>query len=244
MYHLLSQLSSWLSEPFLNIAAGLEGAPVIFALLLGIIGAMTPCQFTGNVGAVTLYGNKSLQKGLAWKDILYFNAGKITVFTGLGLLVWLLGSGIENELTVYFPWIRKMTGPLFIIVGIIMLGVVKINGKFRLPKLPGTVFRNEKTNSFLLGAGFSLGFCPTMFILFFFTLMPVALSTPYGAVLPSLFALGTSLPLFIAVFLIWYYGAGGSVLKKGRKVGLFLQRAAGVVLIMIGIFDTLVYWTI
>ncbi|AQQ55288.1 urease accessory protein UreH domain-containing protein [Planococcus lenghuensis] len=244
MYSLLSQMSSWMSEPLLNVTAGLEGAPVIFALLLGIIGAMTPCQFTGNIGAVTFYGNKSLQQGVAWKDILFFNAGKVTVFTGLGLLVWLLGTGIENELTAYFPWIRKMIGPLFIIVGIFMLGLIKIRWTVPLLQLPSRLFKDGETGSFLMGASFSLGFCPTMFILFFFTLMPVAVSTSYGVVLPGLFALGTSLPLFIAIFLIWYYGAGGAVMKRGKKLGLYVQRTAGILLLILGIFDTLVYWTI
>ncbi|AQQ53339.1 urease accessory protein UreH domain-containing protein [Planococcus lenghuensis] len=244
MYTLISQLSSWLMDPFLNLSAGLEGVPLVFAFLLGIIGAMAPCQFTGNIGAVTYYGNKSLQQGLAWRDVLFFNLGKITVFTGLGLLVWLVGSGVENELTAYFPWIRKMTGPLFIIVGTVLLGVITIRKNWTLFKLPDRLTRDGKAGSFLLGAGFSLGFCPTMFILFFFTLMPVALGTPYGLALPGVFAIGTSLPLFIAIFLIWYYGAGGAILKKGRKVGLIVQRVAGVALIVLGILDTLMYWTV
>lgn len=98
--------------------------------------------------------------------------------------------------------------------------------------------------SFLLGVSFSLGFCPTMFVLFFVTLMPVVLSASYGVVLPSLFALGTSVPLFIAIFLIWYFGAGGAVMKKGRKLGWYMQKGSGVILIMLGVLDTITYWSI
>lgn len=231
-------------QPFLNISNNFMDIPILFALLLGIVGAMAPCQFTGNIGAITLYGNKSLQKELAWADVVFFTLGKVAVFTGLGFLVWMLGNEFESRLTLYFPWFRKVIGPLFIIVGIFMLGLIKMKGTLTLLEIPKRFFKKGKMGSFLMGVSFSLGFCPTMFVLFFVTLMPVVLSTSYGVVLPSLFAIGTSLPLFIAMFLIWYYGASGAVMRKGRKVGFYVQRISGLILVVLGILDTITYWTI
>ncbi len=231
-------------QPIISIARTFETIPMLFALLLGIVGAMAPCQFTGNIGAITFYGNKSLQKGIAWTEVIFFTVGKIAVFSGLGLLVWFLGKEFQRELVLFFPWFRKVIGPMFILVGIFMLGFIKLKGTWTIMAIPERFFKNGKLGSFLMGVSFSLGFCPTMFVLFFISLMPVVLSTSYGAVLPSLFAVGTSLPLFIAIFLIWYYGAGGSVLKKGRKIGSFTQKTAGAIMVLIGLFDTLTYWTI
>ncbi|MCM3441514.1 urease accessory protein UreH domain-containing protein [Metabacillus halosaccharovorans] len=244
MYEFFNQISNLLTQPFLNLARSFESIPILFAFLLGIVGAMAPCQFTGNIGAITLYGNKSLQKELAWMDVLFFTLGKVVVFTGLGILVWLLGRGFESQLTLYFPWFRKLIGPMFIMVGIFMLGMIKIKWTLTLLELPKRFFRKGKIGSFLMGVSFSIGFCPTMFVLFFVTLMPIVFSTSYGVVLPSLFAMGTSLPLFIALFLIWYYGASGAVMKKGTKIGLYIQRASGVILVVLGILDTITYWTI
>ncbi|MEC1743317.1 sulfite exporter TauE/SafE family protein [Schinkia azotoformans] len=94
-----------------------------------------------------------------------------------------------------------------------------------------------------MGVGFSLGFCPTMFILFFVTLMPIVLSTSYGVILPSIFAIGTSLPLIIAIFLIWYFGISGYNMKnKGRKVGVIIQKISGLIMIVLGILDKITYW--
>ncbi|MFV2047456.1 sulfite exporter TauE/SafE family protein [Metabacillus litoralis] len=244
MYEFFNQISNIMTHPFLNLARSFESIPILFAFLLGIVGAMAPCQFTGNIGAITLYGNKSLQKELAWVDVLFFTLGKIVVFTGLGILVWFLGRGFESQLTLYFPWFRKVIGPMFIIVGMFMLGIIKVKGTLTLLELPKRFFQKGKMGSFLMGISFSLGFCPTMFVLFFVTLMPIVFSTSYGVVLPSLFAIGTSLPLFLAMFLIWYYGASGAVIRKGRKVGLYIQRASGVILVVLGILDTVTYWTI
>ncbi|GLB61690.1 sulfite exporter TauE/SafE family protein [Cytobacillus sp. NCCP-133] len=244
MYEFFNQISNVMIQPFLNLARSFESIPILFAFLLGIVGAMAPCQFTGNIGAITLYGSKSLQKELAWVDVFFFTLGKIVVFTGLGLLVWFLGRGFESQLTIYFPWFRKVIGPMFFIVGIFMLGFIKIKRTLILLEIPKRFFQKGKMGSFFMGVSFSLGFCPTMFVLFFVTLMPIVFSTSYGIVLPSLFAIGTSLPLFLAMLLIWYFGASGAVMKKGRRIGLYIQRVAGVILVVLGVLDTITYWII
>lgn len=243
MYSLLSKISTFLSQPFFNMANSLESLPIIFALILGLVGALAPCQLTGNISAITLYGNSSIQKQVVWKDVLSFTLGKLVAFSFLGGLVWLLGKGIEQNLTLYFPWLRKIMGPILIIVGIYMLGFIRLRGTNNLFKQSKEYKSESRFGSFMLGLSFSLAFCPTMFILFFVTLMPVALSSSYGIILPSIFALGTAIPLLIVVFIIWYLGGSGILMKKGRKIGIIVQRIAGVFMLIIGIFDTLTYWS-
>jgi len=245
MYEFFSQISYTLSQPFLTMVNGMEGIPLLFALLLGIIGAMAPCQFTGNLGAIMVYGNKSLQNRIAWTEILFFIIGKIIVFSLFGLIVWVLGSEVKSTLSLYFPWFRKIVGPILILIGLFMLGIFKIYKTFSFGSIPEKLTKKGKLGAFLMGVSFTLGFCPTMFILFFVTLMPMSLSVSYGAVLPTIFALGTSLPLILAIFLIWYFGLSGKFMKKkGRKIGLIVQRTAGIIMIVLGVLDTITYWTL
>ncbi|WP_251551351.1 sulfite exporter TauE/SafE family protein [Neobacillus muris] len=244
MYSFLSQISHFFSSPLFNIANSLESWPIVFALILGLIGALAPCQLTGNISAITLYGNYSIQKKIVWKDVFSFTLGKIAAFTLLGGLVWLLGKEIEQNLTLYFPWMRKIMGPVLIIVGIYMTGFIKLKGTLTLFKQFEGRSGEHRFGSFMLGFSFSLAFCPTMFILFFVTLMPVTLSASYGFILPAIFALGTALPLLVVVFLIWYFGGSGAMLKNGRRFGIHVQRIAGIFMLIIGIFDTLTYWTL
>jgi cytochrome c-type biogenesis protein len=91
---------------------------------------------------------------------------------------------------------------------------------------------------------FSLAFCPTMFLLFFVTLMPVVMSSAYGFILPPIFAIGTAIPLLIFIFIIWYLGGSGVIMKKGRKFGIVIQRIAGILMLLLEIFDTLTYWSL
>lgn len=61
---------------FIEIANSTKSIPILFSFLLGVVGTLAPCQLTGNISAMTLYGNQSLQKGISWKHILLFILGK------------------------------------------------------------------------------------------------------------------------------------------------------------------------
>ncbi|MBU8906439.1 urease accessory protein UreH domain-containing protein [Desertibacillus haloalkaliphilus] len=244
MYDFFNSISQIFYQPLINLSNATEHLPLLSALILGILAATAPCQFTANIGAITLYGNRSIQKAIPLTEVLFFQLGKMVVFTGLGLFVLILGSEFQRELTVYFPWIRKILGPMLILIGLYLAGVIKANWTIGLKQGFDRKKRRGKWGAFLLGSSFSLGFCPTMFSLFFLILMPLALSSSYGVVLPAVFSIGTSIPLFIAIYLIWTFGLSGTFMKRGRKIGYWIQRIAGILLVIVGIIDTITYWSI
>lgn len=225
-------------SPLMDVANATKSIPLLFAFLLGIVGTLAPCQLTGNISAITLYGNQSLQKGHAWKHILLFILGKIIAFTTLGLLVWFLGKEIQQILTLYFPWLRKIIGPLLILMGLMLAGIIKGRSFFSIK----FIRKQNEVGSFLLGFFFSLAFCPTMFVLFFGTLIPLSFSYNYGYLFPTFFSIGTALPIVILLFIISYLGLNGALLKKSRKIGKYIQLIAGVLLILVGIYDISLYW--
>lgn len=241
MFNLFNQISGMLSGPVHGLAYGFEHIPLLFAFFLGVVGAVAPCQLTSNVSAITIYGNKSLIDKVPWLHVFLFILGKILVFSALGIIIWLLGKEANSSLTHLFPVVRKAIGPMLILIGLFMIGLFQFNRGIGLIKLPKKL-KDSYLGSFLMGVSFTLAFCPTMFVLFILTLMPVVMTTTYGIVLPSVFAIGTSLPLILVIFLIWYFGASGVILKKSRKIGAITQKVAGVLLLIIGVFDTLTYW--
>ncbi|WP_255262081.1 sulfite exporter TauE/SafE family protein [Bacillus nitratireducens] len=81
-----------------------------------------------------------------------------------------------------------------------------------------------------------------MFVLFFGTLIPLSFSYNYGYLFPTFFSIGTALPIVVLMFIISYLGLNGTLLKKSRKIGKNIQRIAGVLLILIGLYDTVLYW--
>lgn len=241
MYSFFSEISNLLSQPLLNIANSTTAIPILSSFVLGIVGAMVPCQLTGNLGAITMYSHQSLQKGIAWKELLLFIFGKIIAFSGLGLMVWLMGKEIQSTLTLYFPWLRRLVGPILILVGLYLLGLFKMYWNVKLFKVPERWLKG-KIGSFFMGFGFSLAFCPTMFVLFFATLMPLVFSTSYGVLLPGIFAVGTSVPVIFFIIILWYLGFSGAFMRKGKQAGRYVQKAAGIVMVFLGIIDTITYW--
>ncbi|PFY95603.1 cytochrome C biosynthesis protein [Bacillus wiedmannii] len=225
-------------SPLMDVANATKSIPLLFAFLLGIVGTLAPCQLTGNISAITLYGNQSLQKGHAWKHILLFILGKIIAFTTLGLFVWFLGKEIQQILTFYFPWLRKIIGPLLILMGLMLAGIIKGRNFFPIK----FIRKQNEVGSCLLGFFFSLAFCPTMFVLFFGTLIPLSFSYNYGYLFPTFFSIGTALPIVVLMFIIFYLGLNGALLKKSRKIGKIIQLITGVLLILIGLYDTTLYW--
>ena len=241
MYQLLSEVSSFLSQPFIQLTHQLQHIKIFFVFLLGIVGALAPCQITGNAGVFFYYGNKAMQQHRILVPLFMYTLGKIIAFSLLGGLVWLFGREIGAALTPYFPWLRKLIGPLFIIIGLFFLGIFRLKWEWPLWELPEKLKRMKWIGPFLLGFTISLAFCPTMFLLFFLTLMPVAMSSPIGFVYPSLFAIGTTVPLLFFFLLLWLFDAK-KLIKQGRKFGQVVQQWTGVVLVIVGIFEVTMYW--
>lgn len=242
MFELFNQISSTLSLQLQELAFGFQHLPILFAFFLGLIGAVAPCQLTSNISAITIYGNRSVVDKVPWLHVFMFILGKLVVFTIIGIVIWLLGKEIHSTLTEMFPILRKVIGPVLIFIGLFMMGVFRWGKTWKIFELPLNKLKDSYLGSFLMGVSFTVAFCPTMFILFIVTLMPVALETSNGFLLPSVFGIGTSLPLLIVIFLIWYFGASGVILNKSRKIGALTQKFAGAVLLLIGVLDTLTYW--
>ncbi len=241
VFETVDAVTQVIRDPFMNAARQAESLPILFAFLLGIVGALAPCQISGNVSAMTLYGTKSMKDKISWSDTLWYLMGKVTAFSMLGLIVFLLGQEFQRQLPIFFEPMRQLLGPVLIFVGLYMLGILQLTFRFRT--MP-SIFRGKKTGPFLLGFSFSLGFCPTMFLLFFLLLMPAAVQSTGGVFLPALFAVGTALPFLLMMGIIWFLDLGGSAVRKSRKIGEAVQKAAGAFMILYGILDIMTFWTI
>lgn len=214
MYSLMWKISQTISEPVTVFLNSFEHNPIVVALLLGLIGAVAPCQLTGNMSAITFYGSRTVQMKSNWGEIVSFIAGKVVAFSLIGFLAWILGQSFETKMTEYFPIFRKVIGPLLIVTGIVLLGIFKLRFLTRLTMSIPMVLKEGKFGSFMLGASFSLAFCPTMFVLFFVWLMPTVVSTSYGFILPAVFGIATSIPLILIFVFIWLFDAKRIIMKK------------------------------
>lgn len=216
------------------------------AFLLGLLGAVAPCQLTGNAAAIAYAVQRANQDARIGREVFWFVLGKTAVYTAIGLAAVWVGSGLEQKLIPFFQWMRKFLGPLFLLTGLLMVGWLRfplvdlgISNKLRswAERLGGG------KAAFLFGAAVSLGFCPTMATLFFGWLIPMILASNVGAGLPVLFAVGTSVPVLLLVITGGTLGVRGGWLRKSRRIGRAVTLIVGAVFMLLGLLDTITYWS-
>ena len=225
--------------------------PLLVPLLLGLMASVAPCQLS--TGTATLaYVAQDGQENGALRRGLAFVAARVLFYAVVGVVVlYLLGGSVDAPGT-FFAFIRKVLGPLTVLIGLVTLGLVRFRFGFgsrassHFSSLAQT--RGGIVGAFLLGLAFSFAFCPTLFLLFFGLTVPLALTAPLGFAYPVLFALGMSLPLLTFAWLIGSVGAGANssqgFLRGLRAFRRVAHPLSGVVFVLAGLYDTLRYWLV
>lgn len=243
LYLWLAQFSAWISRP-LNALVELSPLVGLTAFILGVTGALAPCHLAASVGSITYFGNRQLREDrFFWRDVGWYVVGKTAVYMMLGALFVLAGRQVLALSAPVLSWARMFTGPLLIMIGLVLWGRLRLPGAgMRLAALLEPLGRRAsgRWGAFLLGAVFSLGFCPTMFWLFFGLLMPMSLQVTYGPLLPLIFAWGTAVPLLLFLGIFGQVGLRRPpIRRKLRRFGQHVQGVAGGLLIGLGLLDIL-----
>lgn len=250
-YIWLSSLAGWLSFPLSNLADSLN-IPVVSALLFGLIGATAPCQLSSSVATLAFLSRDITDSRRVWMQTLAFVAGKVTVYLLVGGIIVLLGLQLNQLSRTAIPIVviaRRALGPLLIGIGLFMVGLFQgrlaFGGRVSTWLQAQVGERQGLLPAYLLGVAFSFTFCPTLFWLFFGLTIPLALASTGGLLLPGVFAVGTALPVLgLAGLLASGVVNMGRFMKRFKTADIWVQRAVGLVFILIGLNETLLYWFI
>jgi sulfite exporter TauE/SafE len=212
------------------------------ALWLGILTSISPCPLATNIAAVSYVGR---QVGSTRAVLLtggLYTAGRTLAYVVLGAAaVWSLMSMVAVSSFLQGGFHRAL-GPLLIVVGLLLLGIFKLN-------LPGFGVSNglqERVDRWgvwsagLLGIVFALSFCPVSAGLFFGSLVPLAADRSSPLLLPTLYGIGTALPV-AAFAVLLAAGAGwlGRALDRVQTFEVWARRVTAVVFIGVGVYETL-----
>lgn len=214
-YLTLSRLSVARTVPVSDLADRVD-LPLVSVLLFGVVGAVAPCQLTTNVSAMAYVSNR-LGNGRPGREAMAYVFARVLVYTALGAAVVLVGRQLEAAAIPVVMAARKVLGPLMIVLGLGLLGVLRLRGSVgrRVSgRLEVRVPSRGVSGAFLLGGAFAFTFCPTLFWLFFGLTIPLALRSTAGWTFPALFAVGTALPLLAFAGLL-AFGSG----LAGRFMG-------------------------
>jgi cytochrome c-type biogenesis protein len=134
---------------------------------------------------------------------------------------------------------HKIIGPLLIIVGIVLLDVLPIS--FSASLLSDSVQERAGRwgiwGSGLLGIVFALTFCPLSAALFFGSLIPLAVDGKSAILMPSMYGLGTALPVFVfALVMAFGVKSLGRFFEKLTQMETWARKATAFVFIAAGLY--------
>lgn len=217
---------------------------LVSALWLGILTSLSPCPLASNVAAISFLSKKITHPLMVFISGLVYTLGRMVAYFVLGWIVISSLLSVPQVAQFLQQYIGKVLGPLLIITGFVLLGVIT----FRLPKLSlSEKYHNKLAESgalgaFLLGFVFALAFCPISAALFFGSLIPLAINSKTGIVLPFIYGIGTGLPVLIFALAIalgvtslshWF--------RRLKGFEYYTRKITGVVFILVGLYYTVIY---
>lgn len=231
-------------EEFLSNLYADSSAPAISALLLGLMTAISPCPLATNITAIGFIGKDIESKNRIFYNGLIYTLGRTFAYTALaGILI--LGADQFQLSGIFQQYGQKIIGPLILIIGIFMLGIIRLNFP-AFTKLSDKIKNKSKRSYwdvFLLGVIFALAFCPYSGVLFFGMLIPLTMSTASGIYLPIIFAVATGIPVILFAWLIAYTVSGiGSTFKRIKIFEAWFRKIVAVLFIGIGIYYIITVW--
>lgn len=223
-----------------------DGLPIgaVSALWLGILTSISPCPLATNIAAISY-----ISKGLGAPRIVFATGILYTIgrmLTYLILAALLVGSVLSIPQLSQFlqTYMNRLLGPILIVVGMFLVNLLEFNFS---TSVPGGALEVRFQSWGVWGAGllgmlFALSFCPVSAALFFGGLLPLAVKSESSIVLPSLYGVGTGLPVLLFAILI---ALGAQSVSKAfnrlTQVEKCARLVTGLVFIGVGIYLSLVH---
>ncbi|MCG8183965.1 aromatic aminobenezylarsenical efflux permease ArsG family transporter [Tenacibaculum piscium] len=213
--------------------------PILSALILGLMTAISPCPLATNITATAFISKNISSKRKVFLSGLLYSLGRGFSYTVIGLILY-FGASKFHIARFLNQNGEKYLGPLLIIIGLIMLGIIKLNflGELNFQEKLSEKFKDKGLlGSFLIGIVFALAFCPYSAALFFGMLIPMTIASANGLYLPIVFAFGTGLPVILFTYLLAFTaGKVGVFYNRITKIEKIMRTIAGVVFILTGLY--------
>ena len=225
-------------EGFLTEVLDNSTFPIVTALVLGLMTAISPCPLATNITAIGYIGKDLENRNRVFYNGLVYTLGRATAYTLLAVIIF-LGADQFAVSGIFQRYGERFIGPVLVIIGLFMLDFLKI-------KFPGldkiTRHYEEKgvksyRDVLLLGILFALAFCPYSGVLYFGMLMPITISSATGLYLPVVFAVATGIPVIIFAWLIAYAVSGvGTMYSRIKIFEIWFRRVISILFIGVGVY--------
>lgn len=213
--------------------------PLLYAIILGLLTAVSPCQFTRNITAIGYISRDIQNPGKVFVNGLFYTFGNAAGYLLIGIILFFGASKFHISRALISSG-NILMGIVLLSGGILMLDVIKIRfpeGGRLMSWIQERRFRGNRSDSALLGFILSLSFCPYNATLFFGMLIPMTISSIKGLYLPVVYSITTGLPVIIIAYLLAFSVSGiGTFYNKIRIFQLWFNRIIAGIFIITGIY--------
>ena len=221
-----------------------SSVPVVTAMILGILTAVSPCPLATNLTAVAYLGREIDNRRKVFYLGLLYTLGRTIAYSALGaVLIFIIRKGedafdIQDAISAIGEWIL---GPALVLIGLFMLfGHLLHLPKFGFSGQASGSWTQGALGALILGVLFAMAFCPTSGMLYFGMLIPMSAVESGGYVLPMVYAIATSLPVLLAAWIIAYSMQSlGKVMGKIAIFQRWFNRFVAILFILVGLYYTI-----
>ncbi|MEZ5170663.1 MAG: cytochrome c biogenesis protein CcdA [Acidimicrobiia bacterium] len=217
----------------------------LIAVVAGVVSFSSPCalplvpSYLSYVSALPVSDlDRAEARSITLRAALLFVLGFTLVFTLLGVSVGILGSALNRNM----PLILKISGFVIIVMGLGMLGIVRLPMLTRERRLDLARVPTGPKGAVPLGMAFAFGWTPCIGPVLA-TILATASATQtaaWGGLLLALFSIGLGLPFILLA--LGYDRARGS-LGWLRRHGQAIERIGGAMLVVIGVLFVTDVWS-
>ncbi|MBU1999061.1 MAG: sulfite exporter TauE/SafE family protein [Candidatus Omnitrophica bacterium] len=217
----------------------------ISAFWLGILTSVSPCPLATNIAAISFLAKKIVNPKSVFISGFAYTIGRMFSYALLGVVIISSLLSVPVLANLLQKYMNIAFGPILIITGLVLLDIFKIS----IPKLTFSKKLQDKLagsgigGAFVLGLIFALVFCPVSAALFFGSLIPLALKSKMGVILPFIYGIGTGLPvLLFAVGIALSVKSLSIWFNRLTKLEYYMRKVTGVIFIVVGLYYIGIYW--
>jgi len=217
---------------------------IVTALWLGVLTSISPCPLATNIAAVSYIGKQVADIRHVLVSGLVYSIGRMLTYLGIGAVV-VAGLLSIPAVSIFLQrYMIMIIGPVLILAGMFLLEL--IGSSLSCPNM-GISAQKYADKGGIWGAGllgfiFALSFCPVSAALFFGSLIPLAISHESVIFFPSLYGIGTGLPVLVfAVVIAFSTKSVGVLFNKLTAFERWARRVTGLIFIVVGLYLSLKY---
>ncbi len=214
---------------------------IVASFFIGLMMAISPCPLATNITAIAFVSKNINNRFKTLMIGISYTLGRMLTYVLIAVSIVYFGLNSQSISFFLQKYGERMIGPLMILIALVLLQIIKfdfIKGKFeKLENLKVKLSEKGYVGSFFLGVLFALAFCPFSAVLFFGMLIPLALRTGDGILIPAIFSIATGLPVIImSIILVYSVSNLGKLMNKIQVFEKYTRILVGIIFMVVGFY--------